>query len=184
MKLAERSCSSWADAVAEWIEQNRPDILVISQSRGYRVADVERGRPNAAALAEGLAQWLDSTTPVPDRKFLLADTPRLARHPLECMEKATHDASLTCATRKDTALPDSQSPDPLTLVANASNSVTLIDLNDQLCPPDGNICPPLIEGEIVWRTKYLLTATYSASLSEELERLLFDRPTNNARAER
>ena len=184
LELAERSCSNWTEAVAEWIELNRPDVLVVSQSRGHRVANVAQGRPNATALAEGFLHWLDTVTPVQGGVFLVADTPRLGQNPLDCLASTNHDTSLSCATHKVAALPDSERPDPLALVARSTDRVVLLDLNDQLCPLDGNICPPLIEGEIAWRTKYLLTTKFVARMSGVLERLILGGHDKEANADR
>ena len=172
LALTDRSCSNWSTAVAGWIELNRPDILVVSQSRGYRVADIPRGRPNAAALADGLSLWLDEVSPFQPVVFLVADTPRLGQNPLDCLANAAHDASLSCATRKEAALPNANRPDPLALVAKSTDRVVLLDLNDRLCPPNGDICPPLVAGYIAWRTKYLLTTKFVSSTSKVLERLI------------
>lgn len=161
--IGDRDCTVWTDAAMSLLSTLAPDLVLISQSRGHRVSGVARGRPNAEALADALSSTLVDLGSGSTKVILIADTPRMPFDPVDCLK--TEPAQL-CMAKRDAALPSDDRPDPIHLVDQPE--VQVIDLVDRLCPPQANgFCPAVINDTVVWRTRYLVTATFARSVAEE-----------------
>jgi hypothetical protein len=90
----------------------------------------------------------------------IRDTPRMPIDMVECLEKDKQ-----CAIPRNEVL---RRDDPITLAAEASPGVTLVDMTDSLCGPE--FCPAVAGNLIVWRDRQHITATYACFLAPELLR--------------
>lgn len=169
-----RDCSLWALNLIKTVNGLGPDLLIYSQSRGYRV-DAEAGpSQNLAILAQSFKRKIEQVSETKRRIVLLPDTPRLRANMNECLAAETGKVDLICSVNRQAALPPKGRPDPLVMASGDPSVLELLNLNHHICPEKNGVCPPLIEGQLVWRSKYLVTASFSRSLSNLFESHLFD----------
>ncbi len=166
-------CAAWTDEVVRTLQELEPDLVLISQSRGYRAPGASRGMENARILADEFQRFIDRLSLAETRIAVIADTPRMRENVLECVKRSPQSDGVACSTLRERALPSSESPDPLALASAGYQHVSLIDMSDYICPPTGYVCPVTVAGNVIWRTKHLLTAGFAASLAPALESSLF-----------
>ena len=167
-------CAHWSEQMIATIQNLRPDLVIYSQSRGYRVNESSRGRPNALALARQFIETISRSRENNVRWIVIPDTPRMTRNVSECMMTQRHNAQMLCSVTKAAALPNADYPDPLLLAAKQRPTLEVLDLSAHICPTGGNVCPPLIDGNLVWRSKYLVTASFAATQFKVFAQTLFN----------
>ena len=153
------ACRAWAMAVTREVLADRPDILLVGQSRKYRLltnSSISGGEPT---LAEQLALTLAPLKAAGIPMALLADTPRPGFDVPDCVSSAARRGTGCTFTFN----PEPQ--DPLVVVAR-SEHLPIIDLNDQICP--NGTCPPISDQVLVWRDTHHLTATFARRLAPAL----------------
>ena len=161
---AYESCTLWNEALLAVMETERPQIVLVSQSRAYVVVGKERNT-SFAPLVEGLAARWRKLQRLGVDVVVLADTPRLGIDVPECLSKPKATVE-RCARTASQVL---ARPDPL-LVAAEQVGVPVVSMNDVICP--GETCPPVIDGVLVWRDSHHVSATFAAETGPELARRL------------
>jgi peptidoglycan/LPS O-acetylase OafA/YrhL len=165
LKRAYRECDSWRATVLERLAKEDISIAFVANADMYQVVDQEGRRepPDQRERWRGaLASSLATIGGLADRVVVLADTPRLAYDPLDCL--ATHDDVAGC----DAASEDLLDPDYAALEAAVASAagVEWISANEWICP-DGSC--PLVRGTLlVFRDDHHLTATFAAALAERI----------------
>jgi len=79
-------------------------------------------------------------------------TPHFSFDVADCLAAHGHDFG-SCGLPKDKAV---LAVDPIAIAARRSPRVTLVDMNDFICP--GDRCSPIVENVLVHRDNHLLTA--------------------------
>lgn len=168
---ADPTCTQWRASALEWINQNEPDLVVISSAgRNYKLLD-EKGRrvPDEARLGQwqaGLARTL-AAFPAATTPLVLADTPQLKSNPAACLPENPRDLSACVTSRKDAADPALDDAERETV----EQAGGLFDsLNGQVCSYDP--CPVVIEDVMMWRNNAHITATFAALLAPSMADLL------------
>jgi peptidoglycan/LPS O-acetylase OafA/YrhL len=163
-------CATWRQAVLARIADERPALVVISESRGGlllvdggRVASTKRPEVWAA----GLARAIRAIDDVADHVLVIGDTPNPAGDPPVCLSDHLDDA-LACATPGATAL----APDWIATEREvaATTGATFIDPSAWLCPTEP--CPAVIGRVLVYRDGHHMTTPFARALAPYLEPLL------------
>jgi len=169
------SCTTWrADALA-WLADEVPEVVILTGAgRGYKLVDARGERlDEGKALAEwqrGLATTLDAL-PDQSRAVVLADTPRMSRNPVSCLEASPADMS-ACVTPRRAALGSAmagQLDDAERHTAEAAEAA-FRSLNDVVCPYDP--CPVVIGNTLLWRNADHITATFATQLAPSMRDLV------------
>ena len=159
LKREYTECEQWREIVVTRLQELSPDLVVVSAARG--MGTVNRADDNAIRQGEAMARLLAR---VPGRHAIIVDTPQSRVIIPDCLSGHIDDTR-PC----DTARIPAMSPRYLLLerAAAEADGAMLINMTDVLCP--GSVCPAVLDGYIVFRDQFHLTATLSASLSAELE---------------
>ncbi|QRM28386.1 acyltransferase family protein [Microvirga sp. VF16] len=146
LKRPYTECLEWSKNVIAWLERERPDIVLISQSPAYPET-TRRGM--AEAWSRLLAMGLDVR--------IVRSTPWLRFDPDKCLAESK-DWNVDCAPLREVAFRD----DPVLTAAQELN-LNVLDLTDHLC--DAARCPTVIGGIMVYRDRHHFTATFARTLS-------------------
>ena len=159
LKREYTECERWREIVVDQLQALRPDLVVVSAARGMAVMNPADDNPTrqGEAMARLLAR-------VPGRHAIIVDTPQSHVEVPACLSGHVNDTR-PCDTARDVAL--NWRHLLLEKAAAAADGATLIDMTNVLCP--GSVCPAVLDGYIVLRDVFHLTATFSASLADELE---------------
>ncbi|WP_125100578.1 acyltransferase family protein [Leucobacter chromiireducens] len=153
-------CAEWNRGVQEYIEKNRPELVVTSALEDY----VPSG---AQSLTSGFASSWSRFEESGTRVAVLIDTPYMNSRVPDCLAQ-NQDNPSACSTPRDVALPKTRTQ--LTEAAATVPGVSLIDLTDLICP--GEACAPIVGDVLVYRDQHHLSASYSRSLAPFLEERL------------
>ena len=159
LKREYTECEQWRERVVDQLQALRPDLVVVSAARG--MATVNPADDSPARQGEGMARLLAR---VPGRHAIIVDTPQSHVEVPACLSRHVSDTR-PCDTLRSNAL--NWRHLLLERAAATADGATLIDMTDVLCP--GDVCPAVLDGFIVLRDVFHLTATFSASLADELE---------------
>ncbi|MGO4523765.1 acyltransferase family protein [Microvirga sp. 2MCAF35] len=146
-------CLEWSKNVIAWLERERPDLVLISQSPLYP----ETTSPGIVqAWSRLLAMGLDVR--------FVRPTPWLDFDPDKCLINH-RNWSIDCAPKRDVAF----KPD-LPGTTASQLKLSILDITSYLC--DRERCPVVVGGIIVYRDRHHLTATFARSLSGAFEKEL------------
>lgn len=167
---AGRSCTTWRKAAIEWLRGHPPDLIVVSDFRGYSIVDRNGRRLDSAdrqdAWKKGLSKLLDAL-PASSGKFVLGDTPRMRVDPVACLREHRTNIS-ACETSRREA--NNWAHVAAERSAAASSGAHYRTLTGQVCPYDP--CPVVVGHYLIWREESHLTATYARLLAPSLEAIL------------
>jgi peptidoglycan/LPS O-acetylase OafA/YrhL len=152
------ACYPWRDSSIARINQEDPDLIVISDSRSYGVSTEE--------WAAGIKRTI-GRLPAGAQVVLLSDSPNAATDPPTCLSAHLHDPA-ACATPRKRAV--SKKNIKAEKDAAESAGADFIDTTDWVCPHDP--CQVVIWNYLVMRDIYHITATYAEYLTPELEKAL------------
>ncbi len=166
VKRAYEECSRWREAALERMAAERPDLVVVSASRGYK-AMVDG---SAVPIAQVRDRWDAATGRTLERVAALAghvvvigDTPRAKVDPPVCLSANLDDASACAMPFADAVKPGWTAAEAA--VASGAGA-TFIDPTPWICRTDP--CPAVTGRLLVFRDQHHLTATYSRALAERL----------------
>lgn len=143
-------CGAWNRRVTEWLEVEKPDVvLTLATFSGVTPDAIPLGTVAAWRRAGGAGI----------RVLALRDTIWLPFDVQECVEFRGADAAACSVPRPSKRLtpPSGGWPD----------NVTVVDTMDWVCGP--RLCPPVIGGVLVYSDRNHLTATFARSLGGRLE---------------
>jgi hypothetical protein len=168
-----RDCAEWTETLTASIADLNPDLILLSQSRGYRMPDTEVGVANAMALAAEFENAIRPLLGLPGRLIIIPDTPRFSFDANACLAERPEEPLLACSADVKKALPGADRPDPLLIVTDRVPSIEALELNDAICPPTGYICLPASDAMLIWQSRYLITASFAKTLADRFSRALF-----------
>jgi peptidoglycan/LPS O-acetylase OafA/YrhL len=159
LKREYTECEQWRELVVTELQGIRPDLVVVSAARGMAI--INPGDDNAIRQGEAMARLLAR---VPGRHAIIVDTPQSHVVVPDCLSSHIADTRPCDSTRAVGV-----SPRYLLLEQTAArmDGATLINMTDILCP--GTMCPAVLNGYIVFRDVFHLTATFSAALADSLQ---------------
>ena len=166
VKRAYDECSHWREAAFGRMATERPDLVVVSDSRGYKamvdgvavpVAEV-RGKWDAAS-----GRTLERLKTLARHVVVIGDTPRANADPPACLSANLDDAT-ACAIPFANAVNREWTVGEAAVASAAG--VAFIDPTPWVCRTDP--CPAVTGRLLVFRDQHHLTATYARALAERL----------------
>jgi peptidoglycan/LPS O-acetylase OafA/YrhL len=159
-------CSRWREAALERMAAERPDLVIVSASRGYK-AMVDGA---AVPIAKVQDRWdaasgrtLERLATLARHVVVIGDTPRAHADPPVCLSANLDDATACALPFSSAVKPDSTAGEALVAVEAGA---AFIDPTPWVCRTDP--CPAVIGRLLVFRDQHHLTATYSRALAERL----------------
>ncbi len=170
LKREYAECSAWRAAVLERIAQERPDLVVVSDSRTGEFW-VE-GRPVDAAEHEdlwgaALGRTIRELDRLAEHVVVIGDTPRPHGDAPVCLSDHPDDA-LACATPVSRAIGRDRIATERRVTADLG--ATFIDPTPWLCPTTP--CPAFIGRVLIYRDAHHMTTVFARALAPYLEPLL------------
>jgi hypothetical protein len=159
LKREYTECEQWRENVVARLQQVRPNLVVVSAARGMAV--VNPADDNPTRQGEAMARLLAR---IPGRHAIIVDTPQSHVEVPACLSQHINDTR-PCDTPRSQAL--NWRHRLLETAAAGADGATLIDMTNVLCPR--GTCPAVLDGYIVLRDVFHLTATFAASLADQLE---------------
>lgn len=159
-------CGRWREAALRRIATERPDLVVVSDSSGYKamvdgvavpVAKV-RDRWDAAS-----GRTLERLATLARHVVVIGDTPRAQADPPVCLSANLDDAT-ACAIPFAAAVNPGWTAGEAAVAARSG--AAFIDPTPWVCRTDP--CPAVIGRLLVFRDQHHLTATYARALAERL----------------
>jgi peptidoglycan/LPS O-acetylase OafA/YrhL len=159
-------CSRWREAALGRMAAERPDLVVVSDSRGYKamvdgvavpIAKV-RDRWDAAS-----GRTLERLATLARHVVVIGDTPRAHADPPVCLSANLDDATACALPFSSAVKPDSTAGEA---AVAAEAGAAFIDPTPWVCRTDP--CPAVIGRLLVFRDQHHLTATYARALAERL----------------
>jgi peptidoglycan/LPS O-acetylase OafA/YrhL len=148
-------CDTWKTLVLERLKELKPDLTIVVAAHGMTPIDPADASP--VVQGQAMARYL---VQVPGQVAVIVDTPGSLYDVPDCLSRHLDDVSRCSMPR---SLAASAHHDLLEETATRLSGATLVDMTDALC--NDAVCPPVIDGMIVYRDNWHLTATYSASLA-------------------
>ena len=160
---AQVSCNTWRSRAEAWLRSHPPDLIVVSNSHGYKLIDsAAKPIPKNAREATWQRGLVRTLRAMPHGPILavLADTPALEANVPVCL--AAHPKQISaCETPRSSAI-DSVHDAAEQATAEAAGA-SFVSLNNVVCWSDP--CPVVTGNVLMWRNQDHLTATFSALLA-------------------
>lgn len=163
-------CATWRDAVLARIADERPSLVVLSESRGQTLWVDGEAVPSADRLdlwTAGLRRSIRAIEDVAERVVVIGDTPDPVGDPPVCLSDNL-DNALACATPASEALAPTYTA--AERAVSAGTGATFIDPTTWLCPSEP--CPAIIGRVLVYRDGHHMTTPFASALAPYLEPLL------------
>jgi hypothetical protein len=152
-------CERWRTLTVQRLAQLNPGLVVVASAGGMEPVFAADGNATRQGLA--MARLL---RPIRSRIAILVDTPWLTFDPIACI--AAHRADLRpCDLRRSVALRLQHGVERIA-VNSLGAGASLVDMTNGVCP--GDPCPVVLNGMIVYRDSFHLTATFAKSLASAL----------------
>lgn len=146
-------CRQWRDAALNYLESINPDVVFMGSDNTYYEF-------SKTQWIEGTKRILDHIAPVSGRIVILPGTPWLPVNGPSCIEKQGRAA---CSYKMPTRSPTSEATGYLASAAAKFGNVTVLSLNDLVCP--NGICSALTQAGIpVYRDTKHLTDSFVRTL--------------------
>jgi len=160
-------CDQWRKLVLARIASEKPDLVVVSTSRGYLMmvnGQQVNSNDHPDLWSKGLTTTMRALSASAAHVVLIGDTPRSSvGDPASCLSQHL-DNVLDCATPYAHAVDQGQTE----LEANVATltSAGFIDPTSWVCRTDP--CPPVYGRFLIYRDQGHLTRTYSAGLASQM----------------
>lgn len=158
------NCQEWGRLVEKRLLSSPPDVIVTTSS-AYMVLD--NGKPLPAdqaevAMIDGVRKLWQPLIKAGSQIVVMPSTPMLPFDPAECVDQH-RDHMTECTAPRSEALKGNGAR-----VQKAADypGVGIVDINKAICPTKQ--CAPVIGGVLVYRDRVHITATYAATLAEDL----------------
>lgn len=158
LKRPYTECDQWKEIVVSRLQSIRPDLTLVASAGGLAPMNPADANPQRQGVA--MARLL---VRIPGRIAVIMDTPQSNYDVPSCISRHVADTTL-CATPRQAAL--TWYHGILERAAVAGSGAALVDLTNAICPNDP--CPVVLDGMIVYRDSFHLTATFAASLADQL----------------
>ncbi len=163
-------CRTWRARAERWIRTHRQDLVIVANSRGYKLVD-SSGKPlsrDAAddAWQEGLTRLL-GRMPASSRLLVIGDAPVPGINVPRCLRSHMTNISACQRSRSDSLKPGR---DDAEQQAAASGGAMFRSPADWVCPYDP--CPVVIGSTVMWRERSHITRTFSRQLAPMMRRFV------------
>lgn len=147
-------CDRWRESALSWIEQTRPDLVVLSQHR-YTLSGRSAGGDPDARWREGFAAALGRVAAASASVVVLSDSPTPAFDVPSCVSKYPSELQ-RCATAPSEAIVAGRVSAEREVAS--SLSVVHVDVSGWVCGPQ--VCPVVVGDMLVYRDTNHLSDTY------------------------
>jgi peptidoglycan/LPS O-acetylase OafA/YrhL len=154
------TCPPYRDSAIAWIAENKPAVVVVSNSYVQYTDDAETWAAGADATLARLAE-------VSHRVVVLGDNPSSRTDPPACLSSHVDDARACATPRADAVRPDRISGE---VAAARAHGATFVDTTDWFCTPVS--CPVVIGDLLVLRDETHLTPPMAEFLTPLLDAAL------------
>ncbi len=154
------TCPPYRDSAIAWIKDNRPAVVVVSNSYTQYADDAETWAAGADATLARLAE-------VAPHLAVIGDNPASRFDPPACLSGHVDDASACATARGDAVRPDRISGE---VTAARAHDATFVDTTDWFCTPAR--CPVVIGDLLVLRDETHLTPPMAEFLTPLLDAAL------------
>jgi hypothetical protein len=164
------SCNHWRRRAIAWIGSHLPDVVLLTNSRGYVLIDGNGDRLPHVQAQQQWKQGLEETLgalPGASKAVVLTDSPRMHKDVPSCLSAHPNRIS-ACVTPRSHAI--DQLHVDVEKQAAADKGATFANLDDVVCPYDP--CPVIIGHFVMWRNSSHLTATYVKQLAPSVGAML------------
>jgi hypothetical protein len=165
-----KECRIWRSRAERWIRTHRQDLVIIANSRAYKIVDV-RGRQLTRAAADGAWQQALTRTldrmPSRTRSLVLGDVPVPGINVPACLRRHVTNISACQRLRSASTLPGR---DLAEQQAAAAQGATFRSPAAAVCPYDP--CPVIIGRVVLWRERSHITRTFSRQLAPLIGRFV------------
>jgi hypothetical protein len=172
LKGGSAECRTWRTRAERWIRTHRQHLVIIANSRAYRLLDREGRRMSRTAAdgawQEGLARTLDRM-PSSAQLLVLGDVPVPGLNVPACLRRHLSDISRCQRSRGDSLQPGR---DVAEQQAAADQGALFRSPAAAVCPYDP--CPVIIGKIVLWRERSHLTRTFSRQLAPVIRRFVRD----------
>ena len=158
-------CDTWHTRVVRWINQQQPNLLVVTQRELYQVPSANGGAPSYAgetAWETGLRQLLDAINIPAAHKVVLGSIPLRLNDPPTCLQQHASNVQ-ACST---------PAPGPQRdRYANAETAAALAsgvryqDVVPWFC---SSVCTDIVRNYVVYIDPYHVSSTYAEYLNRVL----------------
>jgi hypothetical protein len=169
-----RDCLSWRARAIERLVGLKPDIVLVSGTRGFRMVNASgrelKGEARVRAWSSGMKVTLTKLARASDRVILVADTPNSGfRSPPNCLARYPRN-HVRCATAVHPAI----NYDWLNaeLAAAKATKSGFINPERWVCPTAP--CPEVINGRLVHRNGGHLSFEFAAAQAGRFERAILE----------
>lgn len=162
---ANEDCAAWRDAALAYLHDVQPDVVLSSTMLSHEIAPGIDSTPHhRSALEEFLASM-----PTNSRVVWMADTPRFASNPRDCIRDHPTDLARCAGPREDVL--------DLELASIYEDTVTesgalYVDFTDRIC--DEQECGVAVGDLLVYRDIHHLNATFSRTFASDLVTIVRD----------
>lgn len=175
------ACDKWRGPAMAELKRRKPDIVLTGQRFYYAYPDDATG---PARLAAGLVRTYAALREAGFTTVIVGDNPFRGKPIPPCLIANEDDPSMCTFARDDRI---SGFPSQSAAVAeldgtrvDADGRVTpgkdqdlvLVDMADAICPPQLEVCPPVIGNVLLYRQGSHITATYINTLTNRLSHAL------------
>jgi hypothetical protein len=165
LKREYHECTSWRSSALERIREERPDLVVVANSK-FGTLSVDGAQDNEAQSPRwdaALARMLGTLRAISGHVTLLGDTPQHAADPPVCLSAHPDDAR-RCATPAAQAVPVERLAAEARVAGEAG--VRFVDPTPWVCPADP--CPVVVGRLLVYHDAGHITRTYAEALAPYL----------------
>jgi len=159
LKREYTECAQWRESVVDLLQAMHPDLTVVSAARGMATLTPADDSPIRQGVA--MARLLNR---IPGAKAIMVDTPQSHVDVPACLSGHIADTR-PCDTLRSVALGWRYLL--LEETAGQASGAVVINMTDSICTQD--VCPAIVNDQIVLRDVFHLTATFAASLADLLE---------------
>lgn len=152
-------CKTWRERAIVWLRKHVPDVLIVSNSRGYTIVDAnDHVVPRDPAWGQGLDRTL-SALPSAAHILVIGDSPHMDAIVPSCL--AAHMSNISaCETSRGKS--QNRKHDDVERTTAEANGASFRSLSDLICSYDP--CPVLAGNVVMWRNDTHLTATWVVEL--------------------
>jgi hypothetical protein len=165
-----KECRIWRSRAERWIRTHHQDLVIIANSRSYKLIDAGGRRLSRTAADAAWQQALQRTLermPSSTRLLVLGDVPVPGRNVPACLRSNLGNISACQRSRTDSWLPGRDSAEQ---EAAAAQGAMFRSPAQAVCPYDP--CPLVIGRVVLWRERSHITRTFSRQLAPLIRRFV------------
>jgi hypothetical protein len=171
----EPECAAWREKAVHRIEELKPAAVILSNSAGYvhseGVTEGSTDELSAGTWGDGMRSMLSSIAATHSVPIILSDVPRPGFNVPVCLSRARQHArpDSACAVQRSQAV-NSDLRSAESVAASSVPTTRVVDLADKFC--DGNVCPNILSGTVLYRDTNHITTAAAKMLEPALDEKL------------